>query len=133
MPFNKNKWAIIIEPTFQYFKADNTTNNKTATADYKSIELPFGVRHSFFLTDNSKIFINGLYIHDLSLNSEMSYDNGNKLEAEGLNSIAFGLGYNKQKFSLEMRYATSRDILADYPYWDSKYQTFSIIFGYNIF
>ena len=45
-----------------------------------------------------------------------------------------GVGYNyNQKYSVEFRYHTNRDILTDYNAWNSDFKTISIIFGYTIF
>jgi hypothetical protein len=76
LPFNKNKWAIAIEPTYQSFKSKKTTNVTNvsggvliASVDYSSIEVPVSLRHYFFLNNSSKIFINASYIFDLSSKS----------------------------------------------------------------
>ena len=131
MGFNKNKWAVIIEPTYQYFKAEDKaiTNLSNTNVDYKSLELPIGVRHYLFLNNNSKIFINGSFIYDFVLNSKVR-----NLDASSSLNLAMGVGYNyNQKYSVEFRYHTNRDILTDYNAWNSDFKTISIIFGYTIF
>lgn len=134
MPFNKNKWSLIIEPTYQYFKSEKEITNHSVKADYKSIEIPVGIRHYFFLNENSKIFINGSFIFDLSNNSIIDFSPGADLEIKTRNNLAFGIGYKyNDKYSLEFRYQTSRKILSDYIYWSSDYNTLSIIFGYSLF
>jgi len=132
MGFNKNKWAIIIEPTYQYYKAEDKsiTNLSNTIVDYNSLELPIGVRHYFFLNNNSKIFINGSTIYDFVLNSKVR----NRLDASSSVNLAMGLGYNyNNAYSIEFRYQTNRDILTDYVSWNSDYKTISIIFGYTLF
>ncbi|MCP4456441.1 MAG: hypothetical protein GY816_00190 [Cytophagales bacterium] len=54
LPFNKNKWAILIEPTYQYFESTKSTNvdylvgGKLITnVKYKSVDVPVGFRHYF--------------------------------------------------------------------------------------
>ena len=112
MPFNKNKWSLIIEPTYQYFKSEKEITNQSAKADYKSIEIPVGVRHYFFLNENSKIFINGSFIFDLSNDSVIDFESGTDLEIKTRNNLAFGIGYkHNDKYGLELRYQTSREIL----------------------
>lgn len=131
MKFNKNKWAVIIEPTYQYFTAEDKaiTNLSNTNVDYKSLELPIGVRHYLFLNNNSKIFINGSFIYDIVLNSKVR-----NLDASSSVNLAMGLGYNyNQKYSIEFRYHTNRDILKDYVAWNSDFKTISLIFGYTIF
>lgn len=134
MPFNANKWSLIIEPTYQYFKSEKEIRNQTVIADYKSIEIPVGIRHCFFLSENSKIFINGSYILDLSSNSIIDFSSEVDLEINTGNNLAFGMGYKyNDKYSLELRYQTSREILSDYIAWSSDYNTLSVIFGYSLF
>ncbi len=135
MPFNKNKWAIIVEPTYQYYKAKAEIFTQNVNADYKSIELPVGIRHYFFLNEDSKLFINGSFVFDLSTNnSKINFEYASDLEIKTRNNLAFGLGYKlNDRYSLEFRYQTSREILDKFVYWSSDYQTFSIIFGYTIF
>lgn len=129
--FNKNKWAIIIEPTYQYFKAEgpNDTNSRNTDADYQSVELPIGLRHYFFLNDNSKCFVNTSVIYDFVFNSSVR-----NLEVKSDINMAFGIGYNyKKRYSLELRYQNRRDLLTSFPSWNSDYQTTSLIFGYTLF
>jgi len=134
MPFNKNKWSLIIEPTYQYFKSEKEITNQSVKADYKSIEIPVGIRHYFFLNENSKIFINGSFIIDFSSNSIIDFSSGTDLEIKTRNNQAFGIGYkHNDKYSLELRYQTSREILGDYISWSSDYNTLSVIFGYSLF
>ena len=134
MPFNKNKWSIFAEPTYQYFSSSGEDIRNTITADYKSIELPIGIRHYMFLNDNSKIFINGAFVVDFSTNSTIDFSIVSDLEIKTGTNVALGMGFKfKDKISLELRYQTSRDILAGYFFWESKYNTTSLIFGYSIF
>ncbi|MFK7834006.1 MAG: tRNA modification GTPase [Winogradskyella sp.] len=130
MPFNRNKWAVIIEPTYQYYKADKVIPNQINTAvDYQSIELPIGIRHYLFLNKSSKFFVNGAFIYDFDLDS-----NVRTLDVSSRLNVAIGLGYNyNNKYSIEFRYHTNRDLLADYIAWRSEYKTMSLIFGYSIF
>lgn len=138
LPFNKNKWAIIIEPTYQYFKSEKESTyrsfNRHVKSDYKSIELPVGVRHYFFLNESSKVFINGSFVYDISFNSVIDFNYSKDLEINNGVNFAFGIGYKRNnKYSLELRYLTSRDVLNEYVSWDSQYKTLSVIFGYTLF
>ncbi len=134
MPFNKNKWALQIEPTYQYFKSEKALETQNVKADYTSIELPLGIRHYFFLKDNSKIFINGSYIFDISEKSVVAIDSNRDLDIESGRNYAFGLGYkHNNKYSIEFRFQTSREIFVNYQFWRSDYKTISLIFGYSIF
>lgn len=132
MPFNKNKWALIIEPTFQYYKSEFTKNRQYYKIDYKSIELPLGVRYYIFLNEKSKIYVNSSFVVDFDLNSEISTVNGTWADIDSKPNWAFGLGYKQNnKFTFEMRYGLSRDLIPFSSFY-SHYKTFSIILGYNV-
>ncbi|WP_066218731.1 outer membrane beta-barrel protein [Formosa haliotis] len=134
LPFNKNKWAIIVEPTYQSFKSEETLENSNVEVDYSSIELPIGIRHYFFLNNSSKLFVNASYILDIPMNSTVNYDTGSELEIINSSSIGLGFGYTyNDTYSVELRYNTNRDLLKDYQYYNSDYNTISVIFGYTIF
>lgn len=146
LPYNKNKWAIVIEPTYQNFKSEKTTylNNisgekQITNVDYNSIEVPISLRHYLFINNNSKCFINASYIFDFNIKSSIELkgsDNSilNSLDINSRNNLGFGLGYKfKDKFSMEMRYLTSRNILGDYLYWKSNYNKLAVMIGYSIF
>ncbi|AUP81206.1 outer membrane beta-barrel protein [Flavivirga eckloniae] len=146
LPFNKNKWSISIEPTYQSFKSEKTTNannisggSLTTKVAYSSIEIPLSLRHYFFLNDDSKIFANVSYVFDANLNSSVEFINTNNivfstLDIQTRTNLAFGVGYKiYDTYSLEVRYQTRRELLGEYVFWNSNYQTLSIIFGYSIF
>lgn len=134
MPFNKNKWSLIIEPTYQYFESEKELTNRTVEVDYKSLELPIGIRHYFFLNENSKIFINGSFVIDFSTDSAIDFSTDRDLEIKSGNNLAFGLGYKyNDRYSLELRYQTGRNVLTNFITWSSNYTTLSIIFGYSLF
>lgn len=145
LPFNKNKWAIIIEPTYQYYKAEKeiiyarrltTVRTTNVIVDYKSIEIPFGLRHYLFINDNSKLFINLSYIIDFQMSSRLYavtrglFD----LDINSRNSLTYGVGYNyKNKYSFELRRQTDREILGEYLFWSTGFKGVSFIVGINIF
>ena len=132
--FNNNKWSLILEPTYQYFKSEEKNDTKNVVIDYKSIELPLGLRYYFFINNNSKIFINTSYIFDFNLNSKINYGVSNDLEITKSTNLGFGIGFKQSdKYSIELRYQTSRELLSTYQLLTSKYNTTSLIFGYTIF
>jgi hypothetical protein len=143
LPFNKNKWAVILEPTFQHFKTTRTNKNNIPEEDialkYNSLELPIGVRYYIHLNDNSKIFINTSVVFDLSLNSSITSTDPNnfdisELEVKTLFNLSFGAGYKlNDKYSIELRYLSNRELFLNYPNLDSSHRTFEVIFGYTLF
>lgn len=144
MPFNKNKWAITLEPTYQYFKAEETMEAPfiiggvlVANVEYQSVELPVMLRYYFFLKNESKLYLNTGFVMDSPINSTLVYTraDGSELSSMEIDSQlnwAFGVGYKfKKKFSVETRYLTGREILNKYTFWTSKYPTASFIIGYT--
>ncbi|MCK5814341.1 MAG: tRNA modification GTPase [Flavobacteriaceae bacterium] len=148
LPFNKNKWAVIIEPTYyQNFNSEKTANVPNvsggiliANVDYSSIKIPIGLRHYFFLNNNnnSKVFINFSYVVDIPLKNSIDFTRKDgshlhSLETSAGRNFAMGIGYKQSdRYSLELRYQ-NQDILAKYYTWSSDYKTLSIIFGYSLF
>ncbi|WP_246454804.1 tRNA modification GTPase [Hyunsoonleella aquatilis] len=130
LPFHKNKWSFIIEPTYQSFGEKSTDGGSgDVIVNYSSIELHAGLRHYFFLNDNSKIFINASLIYDSSLNDSQI----NSQEITDAYNMAFGLGYKyKDKYSIELRHQTRRGLGFD-SNWVADYETLSIVFGYSLF
>jgi len=145
-PFNKNKWSVLLEPTYQNFRSEKAINVNNVNGgqlitkvDYSSIEIPVSLRHYFFINNGSKVFVNISFIFDINSKSKIDLkraDNStlNSLKIASGNNLALGVGYKfYDKYSLEMRYQTNRTVLGNYPSWGSEYKTFSVIFGYSIF
>ena len=104
------------------------------TVNYTSIELPIGIRHYMFLGNNSKLFINAALIYDFSQNSNFDFERLPDLDIKSNNNLVIGLGYkHHDKYSLEFRYAISRNLLSNQAVWNSDYNNIAIIFGYTLF
>lgn len=130
LPFNKNKWAIYAEPGFQYMQAEGSSKWSIANITYRSFEIPIGLRHYFFLGDNSKIFINGSAVISHTFNSEIIYYSQNFLIMNTNMNASVGLGYKyKNRLSMELRTGTGRDLLP----WITYCNCFSFILGYSVF
>ena len=142
LPLNNNKWALIIEPTYQYYNSDFRENNINnvedyynvrINVDYKSIEIPVGVRYYSFLNKNMSLFYNGVLVYDISLDSSFEYASGKKLEISPLFNVALGAGLkHKENLSLELRYSFKRDLLTDYQSYNSNYSYLGVVFGYTV-
>ena len=144
--FNNNKWAFIIEPNYVNYssKYNDTTEritdaNNSAIINYRAIDLPIGLRHYVFLNKNSKLFINGVIVPNLTLKSEIRSINenvNNPLDFDGESDFnyALGLGYKyKDKFNIELRYSTARDLINQFAGIDSSLGSIAVILGYTLF
>ena len=134
LPFNKNKWALFLEPSFQSYKGKSEENNVSSTISFNSIELPVGVKHNFFLDKESKLFLTASLNFDFLLYSDLLFNTNSKLDLESRNNLAFGIGYQKfDKYSVEFRFQTPQELLSDFVFWTSNYNTMSLIFGYTFY
>lgn len=129
-PFAKNKWSVLVEPTYRSFSASETLTGFEPEVDYSSLEIQSGIRHYLFLNDDSKLFINGLFVFDLSAeSSELRYRNTESYELDGSYNFAFGIGYKfKDTFGVELRYQANRTLI-----WKSDYSSTSVVIGYSLF
>ncbi|WP_445721743.1 tRNA modification GTPase [Flavobacterium sp.] len=154
LPFNKNKWSVIVEPTYHNYKNEGFILNgaQRVTVNYKALELPIGIRYYMFLNDKSKIFVNGSFFINNSGKSNILFEqgsvNGSNYNFENPRTLqeipiktsinyGFGVGYKfKNKYSIEYRFHTRRRILeipsTSNP-WDTKYNISSFIIGYTLF
>lgn len=145
LPFNKNKWSIAVESTYQKYEAKKTTSSTqvaggafTTAINYTSIDVPLSLRHYFFLTDNSKLFLNAGIVFDLSSKSNVNFTRAdgsllNSVIIDAKNNFTLGAGYKLyDKFCVEFRFQT-RQAVSDYVYWTSRYNTSSLIIGYSVF
>jgi hypothetical protein len=153
LPFNKNKWSFITEPTYQnVYKAEDyiQSGRQRMSVTYKSFQIPIGIRHYFYLNNNSKLFLNGIINFDIVSNDSKfileegrylfpqpySFDNPILLEESKISnttSFGIGLGYQyKNKYSTEIRFIPSKNILAT-NHWDTKHNSIIISLGYTIF
>ena len=145
IPFDKYKWGILFEPTFQSFKTNKVSDskNESATISYNSIEFPIGLRYYIYITDNTRFYLNAFLIPGLSINlgSKIEYTIAPD-ESTGPNNIisssnvAFGGGFDHKRFSFEARYYSSRNISKDEFTFNASssstdYSRFSIILGYR--
>jgi hypothetical protein len=133
--FNNNKWALIVEPTYQsYFSETEDSLNRKKTINYTSIDIPFGIRHYMFLNDTSKFFINALIITDFPFNSEVDVDNSNRFEIDSVLNYGIGLGYKyNDRYSIEFKLISSRELLGNFFRFNVGYRSVSVILGYTIF
>jgi len=129
-PFNKNKWALFFEPTYQSFNSEGEREGyATATIAYSNIEFPFGLRYYMFLNPDMKLVINAMFIPADAININ---DDFYRFDINPAPSYAFGGGFEYKRLSAEIRYYTPRNLLWNNELWDSDYQRLAIIFGFKI-
>jgi hypothetical protein len=132
MPFNKSKLAFFFEPGLQMYKAEKETTKKLLIVDYKSIELPVGIRYYFLMNQRSKWFVDAGFIADFPVSSSINIFP--YLELGSFYNGTFGLGYRfGQKYAVSMHYNTNRDLLANFPVWAGISKTIRLSLSYRFF
>lgn len=137
LPFNKNKWSIFIEPTYQYYKGDVTEDyylrTQKITIDYQSVEIPLGVGYRMFLNDNNSLILKVSYVSDFNKKAQIEFEASSNFDISTSNNLSYAFGYEfKNKFSIELKYQ-QRDLLGKYAAWHSTYNNTSLILGYKLF
>ena len=137
LPFNNNKWTVFSEPLYQsYYSKQNKQSPVTLLVDYKSIEVPIGIRYYIFIKSDLKLFFNGAYSFVYRLPSSgirFSDRMENYLDVNTKTNLGFGLGATiRDRFSFEFRYHTPMKI-TQYLNWNSSFKSSSLIIGYTFF
>lgn len=138
LPFNNNKWSLLVEPTYSSYQGQAEAPIdpffSTIEIDYTALTFPIGLRHSFYLKEESKVFINVLYkfyISDISFEDTVKFLPGLIDGKSDLRNLAiFGAGFKFGKNSLEVRYGSNSLFESTF---SKKYNEASIIYGYSIF
>jgi hypothetical protein len=143
--FNKNKWSIFYEPSYQSYNSETSKDLDLMSVVYKynwKVKYNYfdhyaGIKHYMFLNENAKFFISAgiIYKHVLGkseITSERAIGGDNrKLELVSRISLGAGLGFSYKKSSLEFRF-TRPDIMNQYAGLYTKFNTISLVYGYNI-
>ncbi|WP_282124072.1 tRNA modification GTPase [Algibacter mikhailovii] len=145
--FNNNKWAILLEPTYQHFESEATTiANRTtgeesiANVNHESIQVNSGLRYYIFLNKDLKLFANVLGVIDINLDSSIEVtrkrDGDNTFTSEIQNGVGAALGIGckyKEKYNLELRHVANRNLLNTEGSWGTKFSSIALILGYSLF
>ncbi len=141
-PFNKNKFSVFVEPTYQSYKntGKNFTNNE-AEVKYSVIEIPVGARYYLFLNNSSKLFLEAVAnLSEFELgNNTVRYaipgtTSEATLELEPFMNFGVGVGYSyKNKLMLSLRQYTKKNLGKEYVSIQVHYTNLSIMAAYNIF
>lgn len=112
--FNKGKWAIFSEPSFQTVSHSiKDYNRRDFSIDYSSIQIPLGIKHNMFINKNSKIYVSGAMYCEIPVKVELSNDISQTKFGSGIYPT-FAAGYVFKKFGAEVKYGVT-------PYFDNSY------------
>ena len=126
LSFNRGKWSIIGEPTFQNYRSGSSVR-------YGSIEIPLGLRHYFFVGPRAALFVNGFVVSDLPVKYVVTWSQTLTYKANFPSlSFAAGAGVRFGKFSIEGRKYFTRSVLDDADRFFFVYNKASVGLGYTI-
>lgn len=146
MGFNNNKWAIVVNPSYLSYSSEYndlteriTEADNSATINYTAIDIPIGVRYYMYLNDNSKFFVNTFLVPNFTMESEIRsigtiVNRPLNFDIKTNINYAFGVGYKyNNKFSVELRSYSVRDLISNFITIGSSFNATSIILSYTIF
>ncbi|MGV3458914.1 MAG: outer membrane protein [Flavobacterium sp.] len=132
-PFNRNKWSLLLDPNYQSYSSENTQGTNTFKAEYQRLEVPVMVRHYFYITDKSRIFLNGAYNLSFSLGDSYIQQNAAPpAKIDKNSSWALGAGFGYDRFTFEARYVFNHEI-GEASYWLTDFSSAQLILAYRLF
>ncbi|WP_282125334.1 hypothetical protein [Marinifilum flexuosum] len=143
LPYNRNKWALVLEPEFHKLEMQKdkfisriiSDQNIGASIDYSYVDFPFGVRYNLYLKENNRFFIGLLFIPSFVFDKTSKIDfidpNFEDLEISHPHSFAIECGFVKDKWSLELNYNLKRNLIHEFTGWQANLNVFSINVGYQ--
>ena len=139
LPFNNGKWSFFVDPTFEKFTSEVNTFNywedpEKVKAEIHSFRISFGLRHYFYINEQSKIFINITMPYHLNSNSKIDFVGDRDLDVSSstLSFVGVGLGYSYKGFSAEFRRDPNRVLLSEYMLWHEEVSDYSLTLSYRL-
>jgi hypothetical protein len=145
LPFNKNKWSVLIDPAYGSYKrteqfvvdyppALGGPVTKTSDIDYSSIEFPVGIRYYIFLPSDIKVYFNAFVVPPVNIMLKKKLDIGyDQLDLKAGISAAIGMGISYKRIGLEMRYYLKQQLLSDYADSRFDYNKLSLLLTVGLF
>jgi len=133
LPFQRYKWAALVEPAFSYYNAESDEGPQTELT-YQALELALGIRHYFFLERNQSLFVNvGIIMPFEGSNSRYDLPDNDFIEVASLPNFMAGIGFRAGDFSVEGRFQLPRNTTNDFFSWRGDLTVYSLQVGYTLF
>ena len=141
LPFNKGKWALFIEPTYNSINAQDKSDNGVADIEvkYSYLEFNLGAKHYMHINPSSKVFLSAKIPLFSAVASKSSLDYTSDYFEQSIDlqkvssNFIFSAGYvYKNKLLVELSYAMKRSLSTD-TNWGSELSVTSVSVGYNLF
>lgn len=131
IPYTHRTVSLLLEPTYQYFSGSSSSMGQELVVNFNTIEFPIGARYNLYLSKNTRLFFNLLYIskYGINFNSGTTLDDGAKKSPDFKQSIAAGVGLGWKWLSAEFRGYTNKIVKVQSNY----YYRFDLVIGIRIF
>lgn len=115
LPINKYKWAINLESTYhQYVSAEVPFSFQTAKKSYKSLEFGLGLRHYFYLNQNSTFFVQGGGVLDYPIENKLVWTTSDPfIDNFKLVVLSLSTGIKHKRFYLHVKWYSRRNLNGD--------------------
>jgi hypothetical protein len=131
LPFNKNKWSFVVEPSFQEYRSRTRADNRDIYVKYRTIESALGIRHFFYLREERALFLNALFNFANGISNSQIDFGYLQFKTSYSNNFGFGGGFTRNRFAAEIRYYTPKNITTGYTNLFVSYRTVSLILRYK--
>tara|TARA_R110000868_G_scaffold37111_5_gene131388 strand:+ start:10167 stop:11390 length:1224 start_codon:yes stop_codon:yes gene_type:complete len=141
LPYNNNKWSIILEPTFNNYQAKGETERGNPIyINISLLEFPLGLRYKFFLTPENVLYLNLFATYSIAVSEKFNYGVGGTdylftpSDLEPIPGLMLGAGYlYNNKLSIDFKITTKNQLFGQDQEWSAKYSYMSLVLGYSIF
>jgi hypothetical protein len=129
IPFRSRKWAFMIEPAYQQYKATSPY-----TLIYNSLETPMGFRRYFAVGPATALFADGMFVLDIPFNYSIEIaPRLNFVSSGARTNFTAGAGIVVRRFTLEYRFYSQRTSKDDTDSFIFNYNKRSIIVGFRLY
>jgi len=136
LPFNFNRWSVIIEPSYRSFSGTTESSRTTEISyDLQTVEIPAGIRYHFPFNERNKIFLNTSLVLNFPLVNSYAFEGGLDFSSGSIrSSLAFGGGFLlHNRYQIEARYILPRNTLVSYETLRSQFQSITLLLGYRLY
>ncbi len=141
LPFNRNKWAVILEPEFFYLSKEDeiegSWHGEVFNYSYTVLNANLGFRYSVFLNTNTTLYVSGAYSFSTIQKGKqevfVKYSSSSIISRDFVRSSNFigAIGCRRGRFLGEIRYRDNRQLL-DYVFQTLKLSSVSVVLGYTL-
>jgi hypothetical protein len=129
LPFNRNKWGVLIEPAFRTFSSSPSAGY---AVDYKALQVFVAGRYFLFTGSQSKLYLTAGIFTNFNTGSTIQYEGVNLFIQPRLGEMIAGGFRYRDRFAIELQYQFPQSTLNNYIYIGSTLTTASLVVSCKI-